>query len=109
MTERKELMDKFIEQTGTKVFVLFYKLMRGNFEIEELSEEEKIISQCIKNECTEENGSCYRYYEKIKKIRKTKNVKSLLPLQECILQIMCEKMFFNALKLGFILKEINKQ
>lgn len=109
MTEKKELMNRFVKQTGTQTFILFYKLIRGNFEIEELSEEEKIISQCIKNECTEENGSCYRYYEEIKKIRKTKNVKRILHLHECILQSMCEKMFFNALKLGSILKETYKQ
>ncbi len=109
MNYKRKLMNKFIKQTGTKTFMLFYKLMRGNFKIDELNEEEKIISQCVRNECTEPNGDCYMYYKEISKIKKTKNVKKILYLQECILKIMCEKVFFNALKLGFVMKEsLNK-
>lgn len=101
MKGRKKLMDTFIEQT----FALFYKLMRGNFEISKLSEEERIISECVKNECMSPSGNAYRFYKDIEKIKKTKNIEKILKLKECILQVMCEKMFFNALKLGFVLQK----
>ena len=104
MKSDKELMYKFIKQSGIQTFALFYNLMRGNSKLEDLTDEEKIISKCIKNECTEETGDCYKYFQEIEKIRESKE--KLIHLQECILQLMCYNMFTSALKLGFILKNV---
>ena len=104
MKSDKKLMDKFIKKSGNQMFMLFYNLMRGNSKLEDLTDEEKIISKCIKNECTKETGDCYKYFQEIEKIRESKSKERLMHLQECVLQIMCYNMFMNALKLGFILK-----
>lgn len=104
MTVEKELMDKFIKSRGKETFLLFYKLMTGNFKFKELTDEEKIISQCIKNECTSENGACYKYYQEIKKAKKSNDVQKLSILYEAIMEIMCEKLFYHSIKLGYILK-----
>lgn len=104
MHNNKYIMDKFIKKSGNQMFLLFYKLMRGIDIPENLSDEEKIISKFIKNECTKENGDCYKYFQEIEKIRQSKSKEKLLHLQECILQLMCYDMFISALKLGFILK-----
>ncbi len=102
MNKSKNFINKYVRLKGGQAFVLFYKFMRGGFDMENLSEEEKSVGLCVRNECTNPDGACYKYYEEIKKIRKTKNVERILHLQECILQVMCEKMFFNALKLKFV-------
>lgn len=89
MIKNKELMDKYIKQEAAQTFILFYKLMTGEFKTEELSEENKVISTRIKNECTDKNGDCYRLFQEIEKIHKTKNIIKLSKLYECILQILC--------------------
>lgn len=104
MTTDKELMDKFIKSKGKKTFSLFYKLMTGNFKSKELTDEEKIIGQCIKNECTSKKGACYKYYQEIKKAKKSNDIQKLSILYEGIMEIMCEKLFYHSIKLGYILK-----
>ncbi len=104
MAIEKELMDKFIKSNGKETFSLFYKLMTGNFKSKELTDEEKIISQCIKNECTSKSGACYNYYQEINKAKKSNDIQKLSILYEAIIEIMCEKIFYHSIKLGYILK-----
>ena len=59
MKNKKELMDSIVEGNIENIFKLFYGLMNGDIDLENLSDEEKIISKCIKNECTDKHGSCY--------------------------------------------------
>lgn len=104
MTIGKELMDKFIKSSGKETFSLLYKSMTGNFKSKELTEEEKVMSQCIKNECTSKDGACYKYYQEIKKAKKSNDIQKLSILYEAIIEIMCEKVFYHSIKLGYILK-----
>ncbi len=104
MKNRKELMEGFIKKQGKEMFELFYSLIKGEIDISKLSKEEKIIAECIKNECTEESGACYEFYNSLHKVRNSKSKEKIITLYEIILKIMCEKMFFHALKLGYVLK-----
>lgn len=104
MSIDKELMDKFIEKSGKEIFSLFYKLMSGNFDLKELTNEEKVLSKCIKNECTSKNGDCYIYYQEIRKAKKNNDIEKLSILYESVIKMMCEKMFFCSLKLGYVLQ-----
>lgn len=104
MSSRKQKMNNYIRDKGEKIFELFYQLMTGNIDLTTLSEEEQIIADCIKNECTEESGACYEFYNSLHKIRNSKSKVKIIDLYESILKAMCEKMFFHALKLGYVLK-----
>ena len=106
MKSRKELMDEYIKEEGKKIFELFYKLTKGDTDIDKLNEEEKIIAKCVQNQCTDKNGKCYEMYCSLKKIRNSKTKERITDIYELILKIMCEKMFFSALKLGFVLKNM---
>ena len=74
MKDKKETMNKIIEQTEAQTFTLFYKLIKGNFKFEELTDEEKIISKCVKNECTDVQWACYNHYEEIKRTKNTEKI-----------------------------------
>lgn len=104
MKSKKELMDSFIKEDGEKIFELFYKLIRGKVDINLLTDEEKILAECIKNQCTDKDGKCYEFYCSSKKIRSSKSKEKIIDLYENILKIICEEMFFNALKLGMVIK-----
>ena len=106
MKSRKELMDEYIKEDGEKIFELFYSLIKGEADINKLSEEEKIISKCIQNQCTAENGNCYELYCSLKKIRNSKTKEKMINLYEIILKTLCKELFFDALRLGFVLKNI---
>ena len=105
MKNKKELMNNIIETNIENIFELFYSLMNGDIDLENLSDEEKIISKCIKNECTDNHGACYELYFSLKKIRNSKTKMQIIELYECILKTMCRKMFFNALKLGMVARK----
>lgn len=105
MKNKKELMDTIIETNIENIFELFYSLMNGDIDLENLSDEEKIIAQCIKNECTDSHGSCYELYFSLRKIRNSKTKTQIIEVYECILKAMCRKMFFNALKLGMVVRK----
>ncbi len=104
MKSRKKLMDSYIKENGEKIFELFYKLTRGNVDLDFLTDEEKIIAQCVKNQCTDKDGKCYEFYCSLKKIRNSKNKEKIIDLYENILKTMCEEIFFDALKLGVVMK-----
>lgn len=106
MKSRKELMDEYIKEDGEKIFELFYSLIKGETDIDKLSEEEKIIAECIQNQCTDKNGNCYELYCSLKKIRNSKTKEKMINLYEIILKTLCKEMFFDALRLGFVLKNI---
>lgn len=97
-------MDSFIKEDGEKIFELFYKLTRGNVGLDFLTDEEKILAECVKNQCTDKDGKCYEFYCSLKKIRNSKNKEKIIDLYENILKTMCEEMFFNALRLGMVTK-----
>ncbi len=101
-------MDSFVEEDGERIFELFYGLMTGDIDLETLSEEEKIISECIKNECTDKEGVCYDLYYSLRKIRDSETKEKIIGLYEDILKLMCRQMFFNAIKLRFVLKQPNQ-
>ncbi|MGN1044037.1 MAG: hypothetical protein ACI4PR_04480 [Acutalibacteraceae bacterium] len=109
MKSRKELMNSFIKEDGERIFELFYSLMIGGIDLKSLNEKEKIIAECIKNECTDENGVCYELYRSLRKIRNSKTKMQVIELYESILKSMCRQMFFNALKLGIVLKISNEK
>ena len=98
-------MNNIIETNVENIFELFYSLMKGDIDLENLSDEEKIISKCIKNECTDNHGACYELYFSLKKIRNSKTKMQIIELYECILKTMCRKMFFNALKLVMVVRK----
>lgn len=104
MKNRKKLMDRFIKEDEEKIFELFYKLIRGKVDINLLTDEEKILAECVKNQCTDKDGKCYEFYCSLKKIRNSKNKEKIIDLYENIVKTMCEEMFFNALKLGMVIK-----
>ena len=99
-------MNEFIKEDGEKIFELFYSLIKGEADFNNLSEEEKIIAECIQNQCTDESGNCYGFYCSLKKIRNSKNKEKIVNLYETILKILCKEIFFDALRLGFVLKNI---
>ncbi len=72
MKNKKELMNNIIETNVENIFELFYSLMKGDIDLENLSDEEKIIAQCIKNECTDNHGAFHELYFSLKKIRNSK-------------------------------------
>lgn len=78
--------------------------MTGNFKFNELTDEERVISQCITDECTSKSGACYKYYQEIRKAKKSNDIQKLSILYEAIMEIMCEKLFYHSIKLGCILK-----
>ena len=106
---RKELMDSFVKEDGERIFELFYGLMTGDIDLETLSEKEKIISECIKNECTDEQGVCYDFYRSLRKIRNSTTKDKIIELYEDILKSMCREMFFNAFRLGVVLRTLNEK
>lgn len=71
--------------------------MNGDMDLENLSDEEKIIAQCIKNECTDSHGACYKLYFSLRKIRNSKTKMQIIEVYECILKTMCKKCFFMLL------------
>ena len=105
MKKRNELLDTFIKQDRENAFELFYGLMNGDIDLESLSDEERIIAECVKNECTDVHGVCYELYCSLKKIRESKTKMQIIDLYECVLKAMCRKMFFHALKLGMVIRE----
>ena len=87
MKNKKELMDTIIETNIENIFELFYSLMNGDIDLENLSDEEKIIAQCIKNECTDSHGSCYELYFSLRKIRNSKTKTQIIEVYECFLML----------------------
>ncbi len=104
MKNRKELMEGFIKKQGKEMFELFYSLIKGETDVSKLRKEEKIIAECVKNQCTDKDGKCYEFYCSLKKIRSSKSKEKIIDLYENIVKTMCEEMFFNALKLGMVIK-----
>ena len=104
MKSKKELMNSYIKESGEKIFELFYKLTRGNVDLDFLTDEENVLAECVKNQCTDKDGKCYEFYCSSKKIRSSKSKEKIIDLYENILKIRCEEMFFNALKLGMVIK-----
>lgn len=104
MSSRKQKMNNYIKDKGEKIFELFYQLMTGDIDLTTLSEEEQIIADCIKNKCTEESGACYEFYNSLHKVRNSRNKEKIIDLYENILKTMCEEIFFDALKLGMVMK-----
>lgn len=98
MKTNKELMNRFIEKDAESVFELFYNLMTRNVDLKSLDKDEKIIAECIKNQCTVQSGSCYELYLVLKKIKNTKIKNQIVEAYEKILKLMCREMFFNALR-----------
>ncbi len=109
MKNRNELLDTFIKQDRENAFELFYGLMNGDIDLESLSDEERIIAECVKNECTDVYGVCYELYCSLRKIRESKTKMQIIELYECILKAMCRKMFFHALKLGMAVRKTNEK
>lgn len=104
MKNKKELMDSIIEENIENIFELFYGCMTGDINLENLSDEKRIIAECIRNECTA-GGDCYELYFSLRKIRNSKTKTQITELYECILKVMCKKMFFNAFKLGMVVRK----
>ena len=109
MKSRKELMDSFIKKDGENTFELFYGLMNGDIDLESLSDEERVIAECVKNECTDVHGVCYELYCSLRKIRESKTKTQIIELYECILKAMCRSMFFHALKLGMVVRKTSEK
>lgn len=109
MKKRNELLDTFIKQDRENAFELFYGLMNGDIDLESLSNEERIIAECVKNECTDVHGTCYELYRSLRKIRESKTKMQIIELYECILKAMCRKMFFHALKLGMAVRKTSEK
>lgn len=105
MKNKKELINNIIETNIENIFELFYSLMNGDIDLENLSDEKKVISECIRNECTA-GGDCYELYFSLKKIRNSKTKMQIIEVYECILKTMCKKMFFYAFKLGMVVRKI---
>ena len=100
MKNKKELMDNIIEENIENIFELFYGCMTGDINSENLSDEKRIIAECIRNECTA-GGDCCELYFSLRKIRNSKTKTQITELYKCILRVMCKKMFFNAFKLFY--------
>ena len=102
---KKEPLNRFIKRDSDEMFELFYGLMKGTVNICDLNEEDKIIWQCIDNECSDESGECYHLYYLLSQAKIKKSSEFVSNIYETIMKTMCRKIFFYGIKLGYILQE----
>ena len=62
--------------------------MNGDINLENLSDEEKIIFKYIKNECIHNHGACYELYFSLRKIRNGKTKMQIIEVYERILMLL---------------------